>query len=113
MSGVFANCCTTKWHRRRGSNRNDGDDQKGEQSKPSYRPHVRSPNHAFGLWFVFVKAFYAQPPVSVALPASLVGSNSPFSHLYTSCGETPINLAKSSSFILRFLSSRPNISWKG
>src|SRR5258707_11295892 len=68
MSGVFANCCATKWHRRRGSNRNDGDDQKGEQSKPSYRPHVRSPNHAFGLWFVFVKAFYVQPPVSVALP---------------------------------------------
>jgi putative transposase len=47
------------------------DDPKSRHSKSSYRPDVRSPDHAFGLWFVFVKAFYAQPPVSVALPRAV------------------------------------------
>src|SRR5947209_17021661 len=70
MSGVCANCYSTKWHPRHGSNRNDVDDQKSRPSKPSYRPRVRSPNHALGLWFVFVKGFYAQSPVRGALPVS-------------------------------------------
>src|SRR6266566_657241 len=68
MSGVCANCDATKWRRRRGSNRNDVGDQNSRQSNPSYRPNVRSPDHACGLWFVFVRGVYAQPPVSVALP---------------------------------------------
>src|SRR2546423_2078672 len=72
MSGGCANCYSTKWHPRRGSNRNDVDDQKSRPSKLPSRPSVSSPNHALGLWFVFVKGFYAQSPVRVALPFILV-----------------------------------------
>src|SRR6266566_3156419 len=70
MSGVSANCYGTKWHRRRGSNRNDVDDQKSRQSKPSCRANVRASDRVFGLWFVFARGSYARPPVSVAVPNS-------------------------------------------
>jgi Winged helix-turn helix len=65
------NCCATKWHRRRGPSRNDVDDQKSRQSKPSGPPNVRVSDRVFGLWFVFARGFYARPPVSVALPVGL------------------------------------------
>jgi|SRR2546421_12899513 len=68
MSGVSANCYATKWHLRRGSNRNDGDDQKSRPSKPSGRANLRASDRVFGLWFVFARGSYARPPVSVALP---------------------------------------------
>src|SRR6266705_2905230 len=68
MSGVSAKCYGTKWCLRRGSNPNDVDDQKSRQSKPSYRPNVRASDRAFCLWFVFARGFYAQSPVSEALP---------------------------------------------
>src|SRR5437773_9743294 len=68
MSGVSANCYGTKWHRRRGSNRNDVDDQKSRQSKPSFRANVRASDRVFGLCFVFARGSYARPPVSVAVP---------------------------------------------
>src|SRR2546430_15421770 len=68
MSGVSAKCYGTKWHRRRGSHRNDVDDQKSRHTKPSCRANVRASDRVFGLWFVFARGSYARPPVSVALP---------------------------------------------
>src|SRR5947209_17206076 len=68
MSGVSANCYATKWHRRRGSNRNDGDDQRSRPSKPFCRAKVRASDRVVGLWFVFARGSYARPPVSAALP---------------------------------------------
>src|SRR5260221_7733761 len=75
MSGVSAKCYGTKWRLRRGSNPNDVDDQKSRQSKPSYRPNVRASDRAFCLWFVFARGFYAQSPVSEALPYVLLSRN--------------------------------------
>src|SRR2546428_11577987 len=72
---VSANCYGTKWHRRRGSNRNDVDDQKSRQSKPSCRPNVRASDRVFGLWFVFARGSYARPPVSVAVPLLLISAD--------------------------------------
>src|SRR2546429_8324449 len=68
MSGVSAKCYATKWHRRRGSHRNDVDDQKSRHTKPSCRANVRASDRVFGLWFVFARGSCARPPVSGALP---------------------------------------------
>src|SRR2546421_4176659 len=68
MSGVSANCYGTKWHLRHGLHRNNVDDQKSRQSQLPYQPNDRAFERALGLWFVFARGSYAQPPVSVALP---------------------------------------------